>query len=90
MVVENKSDNLVFDIFYDNKGDNNYVWNITFFKRKDEVKHSLEKYIDATRWFWNGDRYETNVDFSPKGSYDHPNVLEFLQDMIAKITIQSE
>ncbi len=90
VVVENKSDNLVFDIFYDNKGDNNYVWNITFFKRKDEVKHSLEKYIDATRWFWNGDRYETNVDFSPKGSYDHPNVLEFLQDMIAKITIQSE
>lgn len=87
--VQNESENLVFDIFYETKEDN-HVWNITFFKRNDEVKHSLEKYIDATRWSWNGDRYETNVDFSPKGSYDHPNVLEFLQDMIAKTTNQSE
>ncbi len=90
VLIENNSDNLVFDIFYENKGDNKHVWNITFFKKNDEVKHSLEKYIDATRWFWNGERYETNVDFSPKGSYDHPNVLEFLQDIIAKITNQSE
>lgn len=95
VVVENKSDDLVFDIFYDtNKG--KPIWRFEFFKREHEKVNDLEGLVyDKYKWSFNGERYEyeITIPFESENyysNYQYPNVLEFLEEMIKTIDKQIE
>ncbi|MBR4325972.1 MAG: DUF262 domain-containing protein [Bacteroidales bacterium] len=75
VVVENTKDNIVFDIWYHKE------WHIQLFKRESESKKSLKEYVDD-KWTFNGERYETSINFESVNQYEYPNVRDFLRGII--------
>lgn len=86
IVVENKNQNLVFDIQYRKPSQE---WVLNFFKRKVEsagVESALKPYLNLDdAWSFNGTRYEKELNFSDAGHYTYPNVLQELTTIIGKI-----
>lgn len=79
-VVENKSKNIVFDIWY-----SDFKWFFQFFKRGTEVEKDLAPFIDST-WIFNGDRYEKCINYlDGERPYTYLNVLGELETIISKI-----
>ncbi|MBR8763632.1 hypothetical protein IX335_000847 [Porphyromonas levii] len=87
VVIENKSDDLVFDIYF--KYGDAPEWEVTFFRRNQEVEQSLKKYVDTEKWEYKDERYRIALKFEPKDRYNHPNVRQFIEKMIDKIQSQS-
>ena len=79
LVVENSSDDYVFDIYY-----NQSKWVFQFFRRNHEVKNDLQQYVDDT-WNFNGERYVKAIDFENSVDYVYPNVKKLLDEMMSQI-----
>lgn len=80
IVVENKSRNIVFDIY--NQFDK---WMIQLFRRNEaEVLNSLKPYTDDS-WIFNVGQYEKTIDFAAQNYYEYPNVIQELNAVIQKI-----
>lgn len=79
LVVENKKNDLVFDIWY-HQG----KWTIQFFKRKGDSINILKDYVDDT-WSINGKRYEKYIDYEPNVDFCYPNVKDQLFTIISKL-----
>lgn len=86
VVVENKSENLVFDIWYIQLS--KQQWILQFFSRGmkcNEVEETLKRYIDTSTWNFNGERYEKSVDLGDDQNYSYPTILDELQKIISQI-----
>jgi hypothetical protein len=86
VVVENKSENLVFDIWYIQLS--KQQWILQFFSRGmkySEVEETLKRYIDTSTWNFNGERYEKSVDLDYNQTYSYPTIWDELQKIISQI-----
>ena len=80
-VLENKIDDIVFDIWFYND-----QWRCEFFSRHNHTEESLKPFIDSN-WNFNSDthRYEGTIDFQSENLYQYPNVWKTLTKIIEKI-----
>lgn len=79
IVVENKTKDVVFDLWYQEGN-----WNIQLFKRYSEVENSLKPYVDES-WTYDGVRYVKVIPYVMEELYLYPNVSHVLNTIIEKI-----